>query len=490
MKITDYNDLSILTDRFVPEKFHNTTFYELVKSFLGKDGVSKQHNTVNNWLNKIDPGTITTKSFDDIEIYEEKNYIEFNTNNKYTIIYLNGIVLSNNKYNIFKDGTYIEFTENLVPGDIVTIEYYSAEYLTFLNHYIPMLSDILETNIQLGGNSTYQILEAAYKIIDNKGKPKVYEFLSKLLLPSVENDPYHMTIDEFDSRSYSKREIKIAEQLNASERWRCGEGVRVHELFIVNSDYLSAPYYTLRTYWPITESLSPSLEIINFNTVTGQYEAPVILNEGIAYNDGTGSAYYEFDFLIALNYKDVIRISRNYLSTETVGDQVICAGSTAYEKGYQVCDINSSDDTASNIEEFTYRVTGTFDKNIFKKYLMPINHPLGWDVVIDLYSILELRDEHILGQETLLEWTVNDDMSDSLTYVDDDIILFSQITWGMDDYDGGAEQVGNTSTIYYVGGLNITNNRIPVVGDEYFYLSSNGVAVIPKPIYGDSLSII
>lgn len=410
MKITEHNDLSIFTDRMTPNKYHDTSIYKLVKEFLGEEGLSRHHNIINNWMNRIDPSTLET-SFDKEQIAnQDQKIFEVETYGKFVYVSKNDTPLPFNGYEIdqYNKRILISDSIDINEGDVMTFTIVSQEFTKYINHYLPIISEILELDIQLNYSNPYNLIKTVHEIVEHKGLKKVYVYLIKLVLARTIDNDYHIYVDENDDLGYVERELEILENVITEGLWIVGD--------------------TNQT--PSEETLAIAEKL----GYTGTIETGIIIG-GVA-NGG------------------------NKLQ---------------HEIGYYVSDSSVRKTNKSNISPFSYTARGTFRKDLFKKYMVPINHPMGWDINYELYSKLEMDDTLI--SEDDVNFSIGESYYDQFNEVQDEegfeVSRINNISLNVDEYF--------QETSLLVGGvdLNISNEPIYsktwLVGDEYIFVGDTSL---------------
>ena len=438
MKITNYNDLSVLTERFTANKFYDSTFYDLVKSYLGKKGISKHYNVINNFLNLIDPKSLDTQESKVVIAAKNQSHFTFDNISKFVFVEKNGVQISTELYDIdYKNNTVIlnasvaelqyktkldlneeyliknnidlaalgyynvdlsnsdNFSDEFFVPDIYVFKFFSKDFEKFIEQYSPIISNLLKLNIAFAYDNPYKVLRTIYEMVDKKGIKDVYYYLSKTITfkQDDEFDMLHTFIDKDDIMSYTTRELEILEYSETQKLW-----------------YV--------------------------NTI----------------HDGD---------------VEPIRIGlRN-----------------KYQLGYKISDSKLVANNSSNIVPFIYVAKGTFSKKVFNDYFIEINHPMGWDIKYDLFQKLELEDK-LKNTSDGVKFSVSQTLENDVCIINDNPSVHTIRSLKFYDTDG--EEMYYTNNILINGkyGSLQYNNRKWIVGDETIK-----VGVSYKQQYSDSFNI-
>lgn len=420
MKITNYNDLSVLSERFTANKFYDSTFYKLVKSYLGKKGISKQYNVINNFLNLIDPKSLDTQESKVIIASKDQSHFVFDNISKFVFIEKNGVPISTELYDIdYKNNTIIlkpsvatlqyktkldlneqylidnnidlaalgyynidltnsdNFSNDFLVPDIYVFRFFSKDFEKFIEQYAPIISNLLKLNVMFSYDNPYKVLRTIYEMVDKKGVKDVYYYLSKIISfkQDDEYDMLHTFIDKDDIMSYTTRELEILE------------------------------YSETRKLWYV-------------NTI----------------HDGD---------------IEPIRIGMR----------------NKYQLGYKISDSKLVANNSSNIVPFIYVARGTFSKKIFNDYFIEINHPMGWDIKYELFQKLEVEDK-LKNTEDNIHFSVSQTLENDICNIEDNPVV--HIIRSLKFYEDDGEEMYYTSNILINGVYDSLqyNNRKWIVGDE------------------------
>jgi hypothetical protein len=438
MKITNFNDLSVLTERFTANKFYDSTFYELVKSYLGKKGISKQYNVINNFLNLIDPKSLDTQESKVIIAEKDQTHFVFDNISKFVFVEKNGVQISTELYDIdYKNNTVIinasvaelqyktkldlneeyiiknnidlaalgyynvdlsnsdNFSDEFLVPDIYVFKFFSKDFEKFIEQYAPIISNLLKLNIMFSYDNPYKVLRTIYEMVDKKGMKDVYYYLSKTISfkQDSEFDMLHTFIDKHDIMSYTTRELEILESSETRKLWYVNV---IHDLDV-----------------------------------------------------------------------EPIRIgSRN-----------------KYQLGYKISDSNLVTNNSSNITPFVYIAKGTFSKKVFNDYFLEINHPMGWDIIYELYQKLEVEDAL---KDTIddIKFSIKQNLENDICVMSDDPVIHNVRSLKFFESDGEEMFYTNDILINGLYGALQYNNRKWLVGDE-----SIRIGYSYKQKYSDSFNI-
>jgi len=410
MQITNTNTLDIFLERFLPAKFKGTTFEKVIKSYL--QFISNHQTLVDNFTNKIDLNKIDIK-YSSTELLP---YIKQYGNIVYDII--------NIKYpNLLLNGDFGDtipanyWTINNVKGPTDTDSYHVQDYQfsytnTNYNNYITLEQDYIKKII----TKKYEV----YLTVDSinvTGYSYIDVFFIKNLPVLHISAPgtYSVRIDE---NTLTSTDILPDTNVNSKKfiiKGNCSftiSNIQVKEYDRLTKDDIDILIKELSVNKGNVNSFKFLFQLLNNLGTDSATDSYMITNE---YDITTQSPNIKVDVQEVSN-----GLNKNirYGYNNGIIPYYHLNGQKIYDRGYAFTS-NTSNNDLNAVVPFLYKIDATFPQIVYNKYIKPILHPTGWDVIYNLYSLNELVDAQI--NDILLSGTCNP--IEGTTTVDLDILL-------------------------------------------------------------------
>jgi len=374
MKITDNSDLSILSDRLLPDRFRGTSFEKLVETFLKT--LNPQHNLMNNFLNQIDVDYIETIYGDDEVKRYTSQYVSLLSdmmNISYPTLILNGNFSSKNP------SEFWSYTENFgtfgFSGNSVQYQY---------NGDVSQFDKLFQSFVFSSDKHKYEIsFEVSDAEFQSKEKILVYPGTSDPYYEVNKNGKHKFRID-FNTQKRAETEsdvLKFTSNISFNMK-----NIVVTEYERINTRDLSILASELVRNKGKKEAYQLLFDLLNNLGSQGNLDNYIKIDEFDKYVTSVKPIVHISEISVDVNS------NIKYSELKNATDMYRFDSSGEYEKGRYFLE-SDSEFSKELIEPFIYKVTATFDEQVFREYIMPVVHPIGWEIIFDVFSLIELIDK-------------------------------------------------------------------------------------------------
>lgn len=397
MIIDNIKHLELLSTRLIPEKFSGTTFERIIKNFL--TNINTQYQYIDHFTNRMDINKIET-TYNDTEI---NSYVD-----QYT--YILKKIMNIDYPNLIKNGEFrsgIDFwgTElkyktievksglNIKTKTILVGQYniLNESFVYTRNTIDYSIYDKLYQDQVIGGDKNNFEISFTVTYIDPQATLKVYagvvdnnNLMVSYSTSTIGLHTFRISFDNYE-RYTGDDKTKLIFEFNGS--------VTIKNIFVQEYGRIQKNDLQLLASQLIQNKGKLSSYVFLFNLLTNlgsQSNLDLAINIDQWEN---ASAFTK----PRINISEIFLPARqNIKYNETItkdGDDYKYFFGRQGE--YEVGGIFKEYVSSYNIEKvvpFKYQIDATFSNDIFEEYIMPIVHPVGWEILYNVYKLVEMVD--------------------------------------------------------------------------------------------------
>lgn len=485
MIIDNKKNLDVLINRLLPDKYVGTTFEKVVKNFL--KNISKQHQYIDHFTNRFDIEKIETDySQDELDSYvtQYTNVLKDILNIEYPNLLENGVFANGcnfwqvvleetNPLNNKKQLLYFTGKNSYTKNNTTFLFDSTNRFFKFTKteHNYTQWNYLIQNDSFSGTGEKYEVYFEV-EDIDSNASLYVYtitkfEDLEKVTPVYYTNQTGKHTF-RINLANYTlNNENNLIFKFNGSVKLKY---IKTCEFDRINKEDIAVL----------------SSQIIQNKGRLGLYTFLFNLLQNLGGDSNTDlSININENEVIGTDTKPRITISEVYQSSITNikygdikenGNQYTFSGQDFYEAGHAFKEYVTTYNS-DKVVPFIYKIDATFSQDVFNKYILPIAHPVGWEIIYNIYKLVELSDKLNASNFTEI---------DNSTYT-------HRILWSLNsskqkvyDYDSLQLQEDKLSEISFINNGGDTISTPTELNEYYFKDSSVENFVMPSFFSNDT----